>query len=148
MLPPAYHLQVGSWQALQPLAESVRLAVFVHEQGIALSEEWDDADASAVHAVVTNAQGQAVATGRLLPAQASLAQVGRMAVLQACRGRHLGAEVLQALCDVAHGRGDRGVLLHAQRSAEGFYARYGFVAQGEPYDEVGIPHITMVRRLP
>jgi predicted GNAT family N-acyltransferase len=38
-------------------------------------------------------------------------------------------------------------VLHAQRSAEGFYARLGFVARGAPYEEVGIPHLTMVKSL-
>jgi predicted GNAT family N-acyltransferase len=33
--------------------------------------------------------------------------------------------------------------LHAQRSAEGFYKRQGFVVDGEPFDEVGIAHIEM-----
>jgi predicted GNAT family N-acyltransferase len=33
--------------------------------------------------------------------------------------------------------------LSAQRTAEGFYAAHGFVAMGEPFDEVGIPHVEM-----
>jgi len=32
-------------------------------------------------------------------------------------------------------------MLHAQRSAEGFYQRLGFAPRGEPFDKVGIPHI-------
>lgn len=143
MLPGQYRLHVGTWQALQPLAAAVRLAVFVREQGIPLSEEWDDADAEALHAVITDAQGLPVATGRLLQAQPQLAQVGRMAVLPTHRGQHLGAKLLQALCEAARERGDQQVVLHAQRSAEGFYLRQGFAPQGEPYDEVGIAHITM-----
>ena len=46
--------------------------------------------------------------------------------------------------EAARARGDREVLLHAQSSAAAFYRRAGFVAQGEPFDEVGIAHITMV----
>jgi len=47
----------------------------------------------------------------------------------------------------AERRGDGEVLLHAQRSAEGFYARLGFTPRGEPFDEVEIPHIEMVRAI-
>jgi len=39
------------------------------------------------------------------------------------------------------------VMLHAQRSAEGFYARFGFVPRGEPFEEAGIVHIEMVQKL-
>jgi predicted GNAT family N-acyltransferase len=47
----------------------------------------------------------------------------------------------------AQTRGDREVRLHAQRSAEAFYRRQGFVVHGEPFDEVGIAHIEMRRQL-
>ena len=40
---------------------------------------------------------------------------------------------------------DTEVLLHAQRSAEGFYSRLGFTPRGEPFDEVDIAHIEMFR---
>ena len=147
MLPDNFHLQLGTWHALKALAGAVRTAVFVHEQAIPASEEWDAADETALHAVITDAQGRSVATGRLLQPEAGLAQVGRMAVSATHRGQHLGAAVLHALCAAAQARGDTRMVLHAQRSAEGFYRRYGFEAQGEPYDEVGIPHITMSKEI-
>jgi predicted GNAT family N-acyltransferase len=71
-----------------------------------------------------------------------------MAVHQALRGRGFGEQVLRALAQEAQRRGDRGIELHAQRTARAFYARLGFEAQGEPYEEAGIPHITMTSALP
>ena len=143
MLPPGYRLHIGSWASLQVWAAAVRIAVFVQEQGIPVAEEWDKDDAGALHAVITDAQDVPIATGRLLQPQPGLAQIGRMAVLSSHRGQHLGASILQALCDAAYARGDTQCVLHAQRSAEGFYRRHGFEPEGEPYDEVGIEHITM-----
>jgi predicted GNAT family N-acyltransferase len=143
MLPPGYRLHIGSWASLQVWAAAVRIAVFVQEQGIPVAEEWDEDDAGALHAVITDAQDVPIATGRLLQPQPGLAQIGRMAVLSLHRGQHLGASILQALCDAAYARGDTQCVLHAQRSAEGFYRRHGFEPEGEPYDEVGIEHITM-----
>ena len=143
MLPTGYRLHIGSWASLQVWAAAVRIAVFVQEQGIPVAEEWDEDDAGALHAVITDAQDVPIATGRLLQPQPGLAQIGRMAVLSSHRGQHLGASILQALCDAAYARGDTQCVLHAQRSAEGFYRRHGFETQGEPYDEVGIEHITM-----
>jgi YbgC/YbaW family acyl-CoA thioester hydrolase len=141
-------VRTGSWAALGADAGRIRTAVFVEEQGIPAELEWDEADAGAVHAVAYNRLGQAVATGRLLPASAGIAKIGRMAVLQVLRGGGCGAQVLRALAAAAHGRGDRGIALHAQRSARAFYARLGFVVAGEPFEEAGIPHLAMTSALP
>jgi predicted GNAT family N-acyltransferase len=73
--------------------------------------------------------------------------VGRMAVDRTVRGGRLGRDVLQALMEAARERGDAEVVLHAQRSAEGFYARLGYSVLGEPFEEAGIPHVTMFKRL-
>ena len=135
--------QVGTWQDLQAHASAVRTEVFVQEQGIAAEEEWDDADATAVHAVVRNGFGLPLGTARLLQPEAGVAQIGRMAVTRLLRGSGLGQQLLQALVQQARARGDHEVRLHAQRSAQGFYARQGFANHGEPFDEVGIAHIEM-----
>ena len=62
-------IKVGTWADLGPDAQRIRHEVFVQEQGIAKDLEQDAADALALHAVAYNRLGQAVATGRLLPAQ-------------------------------------------------------------------------------
>jgi YbgC/YbaW family acyl-CoA thioester hydrolase len=142
-------LEQGGWQALGKDAGRVRKEVFVHEQGIPESEEWDAQDTAAMHAVVYNRLNMPLATGRLLVAGPEhgqkVAQIGRMATQRALRGAGLGRSVLDALVQSAVARGDREVILHAQRSAAPFYATAGFTQRGEPFDEVGIPHIEMAK---
>jgi YbgC/YbaW family acyl-CoA thioester hydrolase len=145
---PMLRIRTGTWAELGADAGRVRTEVFVQEQRIPAELEWDEDDATAVHAVAYNRLGQAIATGRLLPASDGVAKVGRMAVHQALRGCGFGEQVLRALVEKAQQRGDRGIELHAQRTARDFYARLGFTAQGEPYEEAGIPHITMTSALP
>jgi YbgC/YbaW family acyl-CoA thioester hydrolase len=145
---PMVQVKTGSWAELGADARPIRTEVFVNEQRIPAELEWDEADATAVHAVAYNRLGQAVATGRLLPAQDGIAKIGRMAVHQVLRGGGFGEQVLRALAQQALARGDRGIELHAQRTARDFYARLGFEPQGEPYEEAGIPHITMTSALP
>ncbi len=141
-------VQLGPWSQLAEPARAVRSAVFIEEQGIAHDEEWDALDADAVHAVVFNRLGVPVGTGRLLgEPQAGTARIGRMAVDRALRGGGVGRLLIEALQQAAAGRGDRRVVLSAQRSAEGFYRRLGYAPVGQPYDEVGIPHIGMQRDL-
>jgi YbgC/YbaW family acyl-CoA thioester hydrolase len=136
-------LETGSWNHLKEKAQPVRTQVFVQEQGIDAKDEWDAADASAVHAVITNRFGQPLGTARLLEKSPGIAQIGRMAVVRVMRGSGLGGQLLNALVDIAKARGDKDVHLHAQCSAQAFYAREGFMPVGEPFDEVGIAHIEM-----
>lgn len=144
-------LALGDWQTLGPDASQIRTEVFVQEQGVPLAMEWDELDTTAVHAVVYNQLNMPLATGRLLVAGpehgAQVGQIGRMAAKRVLRGTQLGSAVLGALVQQAQARGDRQVILHAQRSAAAFYAKAGFAPHGEPFVEVGIPHIPMAKSL-
>ncbi|HMY99034.1 MAG TPA: YbgC/FadM family acyl-CoA thioesterase [Burkholderiaceae bacterium] len=139
-------VQVGGWAELGEAAGAIRTEVFVREQQIPADLEWDSADATCLHALAINRLGLPLATGRLLPAdEHGAAKLGRMAVIATMRGGQVGRQVLEALIDAARARGDREVVLHAQRSAIGFYLRAGFHARGEAFEEAGIPHQEMVR---
>jgi YbgC/YbaW family acyl-CoA thioester hydrolase len=145
---PVVSIRLGSWGELQSAARQVRTEVFLQEQRIPVEMEWDEADETALHAVAFNHLGMPVATGRLLPHTPRVARIGRMAVVRVLRGANLGRDILRTLMQAAARRGDHEVLLHAQRSAEGFYRRQGFEPRGEPFDEAGIGHIEMVCPLP
>lgn len=144
---PIVKLHTGDWTALQQQATSLRQAVFVEEQGIDANLVCDAADASALHAVLTNRLGMPVATGRLVRASPGVGRIGRMAVDRVLRGSKLGHEVLQALIDLARERGDREIMLHALCSAQGFYVRSGFTTRGSVFSEGGLDHIEMVLTL-
>jgi len=136
-------VRLGDWEGLGHEAAALRHAVFVQEQGVPEILELDDQDAMAVHAVAYNRLGLPIATGRLLASVGGEGSIGRMAVERSVRGTRWGAQVLAALEDAARRRGDTRLVLHAQCSAENFYRRAGFVAQGAPYEEAGLLHVTM-----
>jgi predicted GNAT family N-acyltransferase len=137
------YIEIGEWGLMQAASQSVRTAVFVHEQGIAPEDEWDADDATALHAVLLDVHGQALGNARLLQPSVSVAKIGRMAVLRNARGQGYGDRLLQALVSEARRRGHKEVRLSAQRTAQGFYAKNGFQVVGEPFDEVGIAHVEM-----
>jgi predicted GNAT family N-acyltransferase len=139
-----FEVRIVDWEAARADARQVREAVFVVEQRVPLEMEWDDLDPVCDHAIARDAAGRAIGTGRLLPD----ARIGRMAVLAEWRGRGVGAAILGALVDRARLRGMTRVTLHAQTHAAGFYARYGFAAEGGEFMEADIPHVTMARALP
>jgi predicted GNAT family N-acyltransferase len=132
-----------------PELAALRHRVFVVEQGVPPEVEQDDADATAVHAVSRDDAGRLLATGRLLvdAAGAGRAVIGRMAADAAARGQGHGAAVLAVLHREAAARGQSEVELHAQVAARTFYERAGYTAVGAEYEEAGITHVTMRRRL-
>ncbi len=135
----SFRVAVGSWADLGAEAGRIRLEVFVQEQQVPLNEELDPMDGQCVHAIAYAADGQAVGTGRLLPD----GHIGRMAVRRPWRGQGVGSLLLAALLDAARQRGDREVVLAAQLHARPFYARHGFVEEGETFMDAGIPHRLM-----
>ena len=140
-------VQVGSWDTLGPEATRLRHEVLVQEQGIDPGLVDDGADGQALHVLARNHLGMPVATGRLQQHGPGVGKLARMAVSRVLRGSGLGLQVLDALLESARLRGDHGVVLQAQRSAQGFYARAGFLTQGEPFEVFGTPHIEMTRSL-
>lgn len=138
-----FTLDVVTWAQEERRLRAVRHAVFVVEQNIPEELEWDADDAVCVHALACDRDGVPIACGRLLPD----GRIGRMAVLTGWRGQGVGAAILSTLIDVARKRGDADVRLHAQTHAVAFYAKFGFVPEGDEYLEAGIPHRTMARRL-
>lgn len=144
---PSCEVLVGDWQRVGREAGVLRRAVFVKEQGVPEDLEWDEHDATALHVVALNGLGRAVATARLVTQSPRVGRVGRMAVDRSLRGSGHGTVMLRALEEAARARGDREIVLHAQRSAQSFYARLGYGPHGEPFEEAGISHIEMRRTL-
>jgi predicted GNAT family N-acyltransferase len=138
MMTPA-RIVLGDWTTLQKDAQAVRYSVFVIEQHIPVELEWDVMDAQCLHAVAYDKENQAIGTGRLLPD----GHIGRMAVLESARNSGVGAQILRILMEQAKRRGDTGVRLNAQQTAENFYVKEGFSRDGEVFMEAGIPHVSM-----
>jgi len=144
-MPDDWHLRRARWDrpADRAALMAVRRRVFIDEQGVPESLEWDDADARAIHLLAETRQGQPVGTARLLPD----GQIGRMAVLPPFRRRGIGRALLQAALDAARQSGLTEVWLHAQTHALPFYRHAGFHPEGPEFTEAGIPHRRMRRSL-
>ena len=123
--------------------QQVRRVVFIVEQQVPEQEEWDSADPTSLHALALRAKRDAVGTGRLEPT----GKIGRLAVLKEHRGLGVGEGLLEWLVGQARRQGLETVYLHAQVHALQFYLRHGFVPQGPEFDEVGIPHQRMRRKV-
>ena len=124
----------------------IRKAVFVEEQAVPLELEMDEYDDVAVHFLMRDAEGTPLATARLLDKH-GLAKIGRVAVLKDARGLGLGLTLMQFVVNEARRRGFTEAVLDSQTYAIPFYERLGFMAEGEEFDDAGIPHFLMRRKL-
>lgn len=70
-------------------------------------------------------------------------RIGRVCSAKSARGTGAGARLMDAAIEFI---GEAESVLDSQTYAQGFYARYGYVPEGEEYtDDDGIPHIVMRR---
>jgi predicted GNAT family N-acyltransferase len=134
----------ADWERDRESLRRVRTAVFVDEQSVPPTLEWDGLDDDCLHVLAEDSRGAPIGTGRLL----SDGHIGRMAVLAAWRGRGVGGAILSELLRCAAGQGLTEVVLNAQTHAVGFYARYGFSTEGVAFLDAGIEHQRMRCPLP
>jgi len=131
-----------------PLLEAafeLRREVFCVEQGVPAELEIDELDPDAIH-LVAILDEKIVGTLRILEHEGA-AKIGRVAVRAAARRAGIGGRLMERAAEIARKRGFDEIVLHAQITVAGFYRRLGYVEEGEPFEEAGIPHIAMRRKL-
>lgn len=92
-------------------------------------------------------QGQVIATVSLVPPNASYAKLRQMAVSPEYRGKGIGAGLLGYVHQQAKSLGYSHVRLNARDSAIRFYEKLGYVSIGERFQEIGLEHQQMEKRL-
>jgi len=119
----------------------LRSEVFVVEQRAAyLDPDGRDLEVGARQIWIED-DGEVVATGRILD-DGSCRRLGRLATAASHRGQGLAAALVEHF--VASSAGPW--RLDAQAHLAGWYERFGFVVDGEQYeDDDGIPHVPMGR---
>ncbi|MBC7804577.1 MAG: GNAT family N-acetyltransferase [Akkermansiaceae bacterium] len=129
-------------------ALKVRDVVFIQEQNVPVELEHDEHDADALHilAVETKTK-EPVGTARVLDKGNGVAKIGRVAVLKEYRGRGIGQALMQAVLKTARELHFKSLILDAQVSVIPFYENLEFVAEGDVFDDAGIPHRRMSRAL-
>lgn len=149
-------VRVAATEADLKACFAVRTEVFVVEQSVPESIEYDAYDEIAVHVLAEGPDGAPLGTGRLLYGPRALGKtgspevgsLGRLAVAKSARGLGVGALLVRAIEAEAVRLGLAAVDLGAQTHAMGFYERLGYVVYGPEFEDAGIPHRSMRRALP
>ncbi len=130
---------------LMRAAFELRFEVFVDEQGVPRELELDELDPGATH-LVAILDDRVIGTLRLLEHDGD-AKIGRVAVRAALRRAGVGARLMARAEAIARARGFAEIVLHAQVAVAGFYRQLGYVEEGDLFDEAGIPHIAMRKKI-
>jgi predicted GNAT family N-acyltransferase len=83
----------------------------------------------------------------LTPIDSIQIQLRQMAVSSQLQGQGIGAKIITFSEQFAKEKGFKTIVLHARKTALGFYEKLGYVSFGDEYLEVGIPHYSMRKEL-
>lgn len=120
--------------------------MFVVEQNCVFLD-MDDKDQKSVH-ILGYDNSDLVGCARILPPGISYeeASIGRVATHPDQRAKGLGMKLMEETLHVLEDTfGKVPVRIGAQLYLQRFYESFGFVREGDEYDEDGIPHIIMLR---
>jgi predicted GNAT family N-acyltransferase len=71
----------------------------------------------------------------------------QMAVQNNLQGKGIGASMMRFAENVARDAGFKTILMHARKTAIGFYERLGYQISGDEFQEISIPHFVMIKPL-
>jgi predicted GNAT family N-acyltransferase len=138
-------IEIVSFSDRQAEITSVRRAVFVEEQNVPESIDFDGSDVDFIHVLATDKTGFPVGTARIN----RKGRIGRMAVLKNYRRQGIGTKMIQALMDYGRKNSITDFHVSSQVTAIGFYEKMGFEPFDEEFLEAGIKHINMkLKNLP
>ena len=122
-------------------AFEIRQKVFVEEQEVDATEEYDEFEETSIHYLVFS-DGKPVGTARWRITKDGI-KLERFAVLKEYRNVKAGRTVLLKVLEDVIPLGKK-IYMNAQIIAMKFYEREGFVAEGEMFIECDIKHYRMV----
>jgi len=134
-----YKINTVTWNQQEPALREIRKQVFIQEQAVPETLEWDGLDEDAIHLLAQDTTGLAIATARLLKD----GHIGRMAVKADWRRKGVGSAMLQTLLNYCK-QHQLTAFLDAQTQALQFYEKMGFITQGSEFMDAGIPHYRMI----
>ena len=127
-------------------AIELRREVFVGEQGVSEADEFDGREEECVHVLAIDA-GRVVGCCRLLP-DGERVKLGRMVVAADRRREGIAAAMLAEADRQAAALGATLITLSAQTYVVSLYEQAGYEVTSGTFDEVGIQHVRMEKRLP
>jgi predicted GNAT family N-acyltransferase len=137
-------IEVGS--ALHASQQRLRDEVLRKPLGRALSATDIERDKTGTLFAAVRGE-EVVACLGLYPQAEGVLRLRQMAVSPSMQGQRLGARLLKFAEQWARRQGVAEIELHARQTAVGFYEANGYTGEGDEFEEIGLPHIVMRKRL-
>jgi len=83
----------------------------------------------------------------LVPKDSSTIQLRQMAVISGLQGKGIGRVLMQFAENISRDLNYKKLMMHARKTAAGFYEKLGYSKTGEEFFEVTIPHLVMEKCL-
>ncbi len=83
----------------------------------------------------------------LITVDPSTVRLRQMAVLNNLQGKGIGRALMQFAENIARDRGFKKIMMHARKSAAGFYEKLGYQVCSPEFEEVTLPHYEMEKKL-
>ena len=83
----------------------------------------------------------------LVPIDNETIQLRQMAVISGLQGKGVGRVIMQFAENISRDRGYKKLIMHARKSAMGFYEKLGYKKVGDEFTEVTLPHYVMEKLL-
>ena len=83
----------------------------------------------------------------LKPLDERCIKMRQLAVRESSQGKGCGRELVNYAESFVRELGYAEIVLHARETARGFYWKLGYVAEGDFFTEVGLPHLVMRKKL-
>lgn len=128
------------------MAVNLRRAILRTPLGLDFTSAQLAAEAADTHLAAFDDE-QLVGTVVLTPYDDTTLKLRQMVIDDSQQGAGIGRQLLAAAEAHAKTQGKTRITLAARVIAQDFYARYGYVAEGDVFEEVTIPHITMHKSL-
>lgn len=125
---------------------ALRSAVFIVEQQC-FYQDLDYKDQNAQHLLV-HENNKLIGYGRILPYNdENSMSFGRLVTALSHRRNGLGKQMMGLILNFLKNHHPKQTIkITAQHYLQNFYANYGFVVQGAPFDMDGLPHVLMVKQ--
>ncbi|KTC78174.1 GNAT family N-acetyltransferase [Legionella brunensis] len=123
---------------------ALRSEIFIVEQQCFYQDlDYKDQDAKHLLAYQDN---KLIAYARILSYENEGMSFGRLVTATSHRGLGLGKQLMDSILSyLKNHHPTEPIIITAQNYLRNFYGTYGFVAEGEPFDMDGIPHVRMVK---
>jgi predicted GNAT family N-acyltransferase len=119
----------------------IRNIVFVKEQNVPQTIEFDGLDKESVHFLV-KLDSKMIGCARIRSIDGKM-KLERIAILKEYRNKGFGKRLMQYLISYCDARNATEIVIHAQYYLKKFYEGLEFNPRGEPFFEAGIKHIEM-----